>query len=218
MATVFQQNNWLALQNGQWVATNPLATQVAQQLNNQALEAQARQAELADPRSFIAKYGKEAFEQFTTPLQEKLQQVLERNQRLEQQLSSMIPKPHESWIKEHEAKLWTTDPAGARVPTAAGAAYRDAWDLAVNSGVTDPAAAHRIASMAASPYLQNSQPAAPQPQQPWMSQALQRPVSDPSFAAPGTVLNNVVPPQQRGVPLDNQGFPTFAGLQSVRMQ
>ena len=220
MATVFQQNNWLALQNGQWVATNPLATQVAQQLNTQALEAQARQAELADPRSFISKYGKEVFEQALSPLQEQMKQVLERNQRLEMQLSAMTPKPHESWIKEHEAKLWTTDPAGTRVPTQAGAAYRDAWDLAANSGVTDPTAAHQIASMAASAYLQSTQPAAPpQPQQPWLQQALQRPpVSDPSFNAAGTVLNNSVPPQQRGVPLDNQGFPTFAGLQAIGLQ
>ncbi len=220
MATVFQQNNWLALQNGQWVATNPLATQVAQQLNTQALEAQARQAELADPRSFISKYGKEVFEQALSPLQEQMKQVLERNQRLEQQLSAMTPKPHESWIKEHEAKLWTTDPAGQRVPTQAGAAYRDAWDLAANSGVTDPTAAHQIASMAASAYLQSTQPAAPpQPPQPWLQQVLQRPpVSDPSFNAAGTVLNNSVPPQQRGVPLDNQGFPTFEGLQAVGLQ
>lgn len=216
MAMAFQQNGWMALENGQWVAKQPAAGQLAQQLNQQILEAQARQAELADPAAFIAKYGKTAIEQYLTPVQKELEALKQQNMQLQQELSKAVPKPHEAWIKQNEAVLWTTDQNGTRTPSAAGKAYGDAWDMAANYGMS-PEDVHKFAMTAATPYLTTVTQQAPQPQpQPWMQQVLQNPpVPNPAFNAPGTQLNNSVPPQQRDVFLDNDGLPSFARLQAL---
>lgn len=216
MAMAFQQNGWMALENGQWVAKQPAASTLAQQLNQQILEAQARQAELADPAAFIAKYGKTAIEQYLTPVQKELEALKQQNALLQQELSKAVPKPHEAWIKQNEAVLWTTDQNGTRTPSAAGKAYGDAWDMAANYGMS-PEDVHKFAMTAATPYLTAVAQPAPQPQpQPWMQQVLQNPpVPNPAFNAPGTQLNNSVPPQQRDVFLDNDGLPSFARLQAL---
>ena len=216
MAMAFQQNGWMALENGQWVAKQPAAGQLAQQLNQQILEAQARQAELSDPSAFIAKYGKTAIEQYLTPLQKEMEALRQQNLQLQQDIAKSTPKPHEAWIEQNKAVLWTTDQSGTRTPSAAGKAYGDAWDMAANYGMT-PEDVHKFAMTAATPYLTTVTQQAPQPQQPqpWMQQVLQNPpAQNPAFNAPGTFLSNV-PPQQQNVFLDNDGLPSFARLQAL---
>lgn len=215
MAMAFQQNGWMALENGQWVAKQPAAGQLAQQLNQQILEAQARQAELSDPAAFIAKYGKTAIEQYLTPLQKEMEALKQQNLQLQHDIAKSTPKPHEAWIKQNEAVLWTTDQNGTRTPSVAGKAYGDAWDMAANYGMTAEDV-HRFAMTAATPYLTTVTQQAPQPQpQPWMQQVLQNPpAQNPAFNAPGTFLSNV-PPQQQNVFLDNDGLPSFARLQAL---
>ena len=209
MATYFQQQNWLALQNGQWVANNPLATQLAGQLNQQIVEAQARQAELADPVSFFNKYGSQAIKTNLDPLEQKLAALEQQYQTLQQQMFESAPKPWDGFMKQNEAQLWTTDPAGQRTPSAVGKVYHDAFEMARQYGMS-PADIHKFAETATKPYLQQTQQAPAQPQQSWMQQvtAHQAP-TDPSFNRPGTVLNNGVPPGQMGVPRENNGMTSF---------
>lgn len=217
MAMAFQQNGWMALENGQWVAKQPAAGQLAQQLNHQLLEAQARQAELSDPVSFIAKYGKTAIEQYLTPLQKEMEALKQQNLQLQMDIAKSTPKPHEAWVEQNKAVLWTTDQNGTRTPSVAGKAYADAWDMAESYGMRAEDV-HKFAMTAATPYLTTVTQQAPQPQppQPWMQQVLQNPpAQNPAFNAPGTFLNNSVPPQQRDVTLDNDGLPSFARLQAL---
>lgn len=215
MATQFQQSGWLALENGTWVAKHNAAQSMAQQLNQQIVEAQARQAELADPASFIRKYGSAAFEEMMKPLKAELDLIKQRNQMLEQQLEKTIPKPHEAWVKQNEAVLWTTDPSGQRTPSVAGKAYSEAWDMAAkyNMAVED---VHKFAMTAAAPYMQQTQQQPAQPQQSWMQQTLQNPpAANPAFNAPGTVLTQTVPPQQRDAILGPDGFPDFNRMMAL---
>jgi hypothetical protein len=216
MAVPFQQHGWLSLTNGQWVANNPAATSLAQQLNQRAAEAQARQAELADPASFIRKYGKDVFEEAVKPLKSEIEQLREYNQRLQQEIAKAVPKPHETWVKQNESALWTTDPAGQRKPSAAGQAYSDAWDLGAKYNMA-PEDLHQMAMNAAKPYMTQT---APQPQaqppQSWMQQvAANPPAPNPAFNAPGTVLNNNVPPQHRDPILGADGFPSYSRMQAL---
>ena len=166
MATVFQQNGWLSLQNGQWVANNAMATEVASQMNNSILEAQARQAELAN-----------------------------------------------------RDKLFVKDTSGAEVHTPAGKAYSEAWEMARQAGRTNINEIHQYALTVATPYLTQMQaPPTPAPVQSWMQQATATPRHDPSFSAPGTVLNSSVPPSGIGMPVGNDGFPTFQSLMALGIQ
>lgn len=209
MATAFQQHGWLSLQNGQWVATNPLAGQLATQLNNQILEAQARQAELADPVSFFKKYGTQAMQENLTPMQAELAALKEQYQTLQRQVFEATPKPWDGFMKQYESQLWTTDPSGQRAHSAAGKAYHDAFEMAQQYQMS-PGDAHKFAETATKPYLQQQvqQPAAPQ--QSWMQQVAQNQVpTDPSFNRPGTVLNQGVPQGQMGIPRDNDGYTSF---------
>ena len=217
-ATMFQQQGWLAMQNGQWVATNPIAQAAAQQLNTAMLEAQARQAELADPTAFISKYGQTAFDAKLTPLQQELQQLRQETQALQARLAETLPRPDKQFVEANKDKLWTTDPAGKQVPTQAGKLYSQAWDMASKAGIEDFNQIHEYALSVAQPYLQPTpQPAQPQ-HQPWMQQVQNSPVTDPSFTAPGTVFTNSVPPSGIGIPVGNDGFPTFGSLQALGIQ
>lgn len=217
-ATMFQQQGWLAMNNGQWVATNPIAQGAAQQLNTAMLEAQARQAELADPTAFITKYGQSAIDSRLTPLQQELQQLRQENQAIQARLAETLPRPDKQFVEANKDKLWTTDPAGTRVPTQAGKLYSQAWDMASKAGYEDFNQIHEYALSVAQPYLQPTpQPAQPQ-HQPWMQQVQNSPVTDPSFTAPGTVFTNSVPPSGIGIPVGNDGFPTFGSLQALGIQ
>jgi hypothetical protein len=217
-ATMFQQQGWLAMQNGQWVATNPIAQGAAQQLNTAMLEAQARQAELADPTAFISKYGQQAIDSRLTPLQQELQQLRQETQALQARLAETLPRPDKQFVEANEDKLWTTDPAGKQVPTQAGKLYSQAWDMASKAGYEDFNQIHEYALSVVQPYLQPTpQPAQPQ-HQPWMQQVQNSPVTDPSFTAPGTVFTNSVPPSGIGIPVGNDGFPTFGSLQALGIQ
>lgn len=215
-ATMFQQQGWLAMQNGQWVASNPIAQSAAQQLNTAMLEAQARQAELADPSAFIAKYGKSVIEQAMTPLQAKLAEMEAQNQALQARLAETLPRPDKQWVDQNKDKLWTTDPAGKQVPTQVGKLYGQAWDMAHKAGLQDLTQIHEYALQVVQPYITQTQPAAPP--QPWMQQVQNSPVTDPSFTAPGTVFNSSVPPSGIGIPVGNDGFPTFGSLQALGIQ
>lgn len=209
MATYFQQQNWLALQNGQWVALNPLAGQIAGQLNQQIVEAQARQAELADPVGFFKKYGSDALKENLTPLEQKLAALEAQLAQTQQQLAATAPKPWDGFIQQYEAQLWTTDPSGQRVPSAVGKVYHDAFEMASQYGMS-PADIHKFAETATKPYLQQTTQAPAQPQQSWMQQVTTNPAqTDPGFNRPGTVLNNGVPPGQMGIPRENNGFTSF---------
>lgn len=207
MATTFQQNGWLSLQNGQWVAANPLASQLAGQLNQRIVEAQARQAELADPVSFFRKYGKQALQEDLTPLQQELNALKEQYQHLQRQVLEAAPKPWDGFMKEYETQLWTTE-NGARVPSPAGKVYHDAFEMARQYGMS-PADIHKFAETATRPYLQQPQAAPPQ-QTSWMQGVMTNPgQTDPGFNRPGTVLNNSVPPGSAAVPRTNDGFTSF---------
>lgn len=220
MATVFQQNGWLALQNGQWVATNTMATQIAQQMNNSILEAQARQAELSDPSAFIAKYGSDAIKQAVDPLRQQIDRLVQQNQQLQQQFEAAAPRPDREWVASNKGQLYAADAAGKEVPTPAGKAYGDAWEMARRAGIDDIAQIHQYALTVATPYLAPKPvaPAAP-PAQTWMQQTVPTlPGVDPSFNAPGSVLNSSVPPTGIGIPTGNDGFPTFRSLQALGLQ
>lgn len=214
MATVFQQNGWLAHDQGQWVARNPAASQLAQQLNQQVLEVQARQAELADPESFIRKYGKKVFDSELESVKAELKAMRDELQAAQAYAAQHAPKPWDGFIKQYEGQLWTTDHAGQRVHTQAGKAYHDAFEMGKRYQMS-PEDLHNFAVMATQPYLTNQQPTA-QPQQSWMQQvAASPPVADPSFTQPGSLMNQQVPPTQRSVPLNNHGFPTFETLSAL---
>lgn len=208
MATYFQQNGWLSLQNGQWVAVNPLATQLAGQLNQQIVEAQARQAELADPVSFFKKYGGDALKENLTPMQAELAELKAQYAALQTQIAESAPKPWDGFMKQYDAQLWTTDQSGQRQPSDVGRVYRDAFEMARTYGMS-PVDTHKFAETATKPYLQQTQqPVAPQ--QSWMQQvSTNQAQMDPSFNRPGTVLNNGVPPGQMGIPRENNGFTSF---------
>ncbi len=209
IATVFQQNGMLQFQNGQWVSTHPASAETATHLNRQAAEVQARQAELADPKSFIGKYGKDVFKQELTPLEQKLQEMESRYAALEQRLAAAVPKPHMTWVEQNKSVLFKE---GTQEPSDIGKVYAQAWDTAAQSGVTDEAACHQLALMAVTPYM-TQRPATPQPaapQTPWINQALQTQQVDPSFGMPGTVSSR--PSDGIGLPLMNDGFPDYHAM------
>ena len=212
VATTFQQAGLLSYANGQWVATNPMATQVAEQLNAQIIAAQARQAELADPDSFIRRYGTGAIREALTPIDEELQQVKAQYQMLQQQLEAMTPKPYESWIQQHQSQLYSTDPATqARVYTPAGKTYDSMWTTAYEAGVRDVAKLHEIASSAAQPYLQQAAPVtqpAAKPAVPWASTV--QPAGDSGFNAPGSQMGRAAGSTGISVPVGNDGMPSFS--------
>lgn len=220
MATVFQQNGWLALQNGQWVATNPMATQLATQMNASIMEAQARQAELAEnPSAFISKHGADVFKQALSPLQQEIETLRQQNQQLQQQFEASTPRLDKTWVETNKAQLYTTDAAGKEVPTQAGKAYGEAWEMARAAGKPIDQI-HSFALSVATPYLAAAATPAPAPAPPqtWVQQVLSNPGTDPSFTAPGTVLNKSVPPNGIGYPVDNDGYPSFSKLQGLGIQ
>lgn len=221
MAAVFQQNGMLSVQNGQWVAVNPMATGVAEQMNRSVMEAQARQAELANPSAFIQKYGADVISQQLSPLKQQLEEMTRQNQLLQQQFQNSVPRPDKDWIGQNRDKLYTKDASGREVETPIGAIYRTAWNAATEQGHTSYTDIHQYALGVVAPLI-GPQPQAQPPRQSWMA-GVQNPQSnmyaaDPSFTAPGTIFNNGVSPQHQGRPLGNDGFPTFAALQAQGIQ
>ena len=64
---VFQSQGWLTMQNGQWVAANPIANDAASFLNRRIAQSQVLQAELsANPNGFFQKYRADAIKQQLT--------------------------------------------------------------------------------------------------------------------------------------------------------
>lgn len=217
MATVFQQQGWLSLQSGQWVASNPMATELAQQLNRSVMEAQARQAELADPAAFIGKYGADVFKQQLDPLQQRVDQLTRQNQELLEQFQASAPRVDKNWVSENKAKLYTTDASGKEVPTPACKAYGEAWEMARRAGLSLDQI-HTYALSVATPHLTPETPSVAPPVEPWAQQAFANPRTDPSFNAPGTVLSNSAPVSGPSLPLGNDGYPTFSSLQGMGIQ
>lgn len=212
LATVFQQQGLLSFQNGQWIATNPVAQEAAVQLNRKALEAQAIQAELSDPRNFILKHGADALkEKLLTPVEQRLAEMAAQIERQQQLLDQAIPKPHEAWFNENRKALETVDATGQPVKTAAGVAFENAWNTAVQAGVNDPVALHKIAQAAALPVIQQvAPPQQPQaPAVPWFQQAQNTPATDTGFGLPGSQVGNPHQPTGIGVPVTNDGFPDY---------
>ena len=215
LATVFQQQGLLSFQNGQWVAANPIAQEAAAQLNRKALEAQAIQAELSDPRNFILKHGADALkEKLLPPLEQRIADLQAQLERQQQVLDQAIPKPHEAWFNENRKALETVDANGQPTKTAAGVAFENAWNTAVQAGVNDPVALHRIAQAAALPVIQQVAP--PQQQQapavPWFQQAQNTPATDTGFGLPGSQVGNPHQPTGIGVPQMNDGFPDYHAM------
>lgn len=219
MATVFQQNGWLALKEGQWVAVNPMASQVAQQMNNAIMESQARQLEMTgDPEAYISKYGEGVFKKHLDPLNDQITQLKEQNQRLQSQIEANTPRADKTWVEQNRDKLFVKDATGAETHTPAGKAYAEAWEMARLAGQPLDKI-HTYALTVATPLINASTPpTAPAPVQSWAQQAAQRQPTDPSFNAPGTVLNNSVPPNGIGIPTGNDGYPTFGSLQALGLQ
>ena len=207
IAGVFQQNGMLANEGGQWVAKNPLANGVAEQLNKAAMEAQIRQLEMANPEAFVAKYGTNLVQ----PLQSKIDEIVKQNQLLQQRLESTLPRPDRDWVNQNRQVLYTKDAAGNETPTQIGQLYTHAWDTAYSQGTRDYGKIHEYAMGLISPLLQPQQQ--PQPQASWMSGVGTKP-PDPGFNAPGTVFTNNAPPGQGGVPVGNDGFPRYNILQA----
>ena len=212
IATTFQQHGLLSYANGQWVATNPMAASVAEQLNAQIIAAQARQAELADPDSFIRRYGTGVIQEALTPLGQELQQMKAQYQALQQTIEALMPKPYEGWVRQHESQLFSIDPATqTRVHTPAGKAYDSAWTTAYEAGVRDVEKLHTIASSTAQPYLQQAAPAtqpAAKPAVPWASTV--QPSGDTGFNAPGSQMGRAAGSTGISVPVGNDGMPSFS--------
>lgn len=220
IATVFQQNGLLTFNNGQWVATNPMAAAVAEQMNRSALEAQARQAELANPSAFITKYGSEVINKAVDPLNQRLEELARQNQRLQQQFENSMPRPDRDWVTQNRSMLYAKDTTGREAETPIGAIYRNAWSAAEQQYGGNFAAIHQYALDVIKPLLPTQQQ--PQQKQPWLA-GVQNPQSnmyaaDPSFTAPGTIFNNGVSPQHQGRPLGNDGMPSFAAIQHQMSQ
>lgn len=217
LALPFQQSGMLAMENGQWVARHAAATSLAQQLNQRAAEAQARQAELAtDTAGFIRKYGQKAFEEALAPINQKLSQFEAYTKQLEAELAKAVPKPHEQWVKQNEAQLWTADQFGRRVPSPAGTAYSNAWDQMAKYGVPAEEIHQYAMTMAAPLMAQQQPPQQPAPQQSWMQTVVTNPPAiNPGFTAPGSTFQSQTPPQARDAIYGNDGFPSFSKMQAL---
>lgn len=209
IAGMFQQSGMLVQENNQWVAKNPLANAVAEQLNKAAVDAQLRQMELANPQAFIAKYGTDAISQAVGPLQQQMAEIAKQNELLQQRLEAATPRPDKDWVNQNRSLLYTKDPHSQReVPTTIGNLYTTAWETANRQGLTDYAKIHEYAMSVVTPLISSQQRPPVQPQASWMSGVGQQP-PDPSFNSPGTVFSNNVPPGQTGIPVGSDGFPRF---------
>lgn len=212
-AQMFQQQGLLTFSNGVWVATNPLAGAVAEQLNRRVAQAQAAQAELADPEGFVRKYGTNAFKQFVEPLQQQQQQLQRQLAAVQQMIAAQSPKPYDDFLEQNASILFTRDATGREVPTAVGQEYGRAWDELAATGVRDEAALHKYASAMIAQYLnpapQSAAPAVP-PQQPWSANI--PPATDPAFSRPGSMVQVAQAPGAGSIPRNNQGLPDLTAL------
>lgn len=208
VAGMFQQSGMLAQENGQWVAKNPLAAAVAEQMNKSAMEAQLRQMELANPQAFIAKYGSDAISQAVGPLQQQMAEMAKQNEMIQKRLEESVPRPDRDWVNQNRSLLYSKDQSGREVPTTVGNLYQTAWETANRQGITDYAKIHEYAMTVVSPLVTSQQRPPVQPQASWMAGVGQQ-APDPSFNSPGTVFTNNVPHGQGGIPVANDGFPRF---------
>lgn len=212
-ALSFQQAGMLAFRDGAYVASNPLATQVASALNDNLARQRAIQAELADPERFIRNYGQGFVAEVTAPLQQEIATLREQLAAVARQA---VPDPATTFVQTNRPAL--VGPDGAL--TAAGQAYHAAWEAATAAGVRDRTAAHTIAHLAAKPLL-NTQtpPPAQQPpaaaQKPWL-QTVTTQSANPAFSAPGSIVNNG--PPAGSVPVNNAGFPDFTLMAAASQQ
>lgn len=210
-AMALQQQGLLTFTNGQWVATSPVAGDIAAKMNQAALDIQAKTAELADPGAFIQKYGTDVIQAAVKPLQEQLEAVRRQNQELEQRLRASIPKPYEGWLRDNQKHLKTADGQ----LTEAGQAYSMAWDAAVANGVTSEQVLHQKAVEWASRFLPKT-PNSAQPSQAappsFLSTVGQAP-ANPGFNAPGSTFAKQGNPSGVNVPVTNKGLPDFNEMQ-----
>lgn len=217
VAGMFQQSGMLAQENGQWVAKNPMAAAVAEQMNKSAVEAQLRQMELANPQAFIAKYGSDAISQAVGPLQQQMEAIAKQNEMLQKRLDDSVPRPDRDWVNQNRSLLYSKDQTGREVPTTVGNIYTTAWETANRQGITDYAKIHEYAMSVASPLINTQQRPPVQPQASWMAGVGQQ-APDPSFNSPGTVFTNNVPAGQSGTPVASDGFPRFDILRAYAQQ
>lgn len=211
VANAFQQQGLLKFESGQWVSSHPMAAQVATELNQAVLAAQARQAELADPTAFIAKYGESAIKSHMTPLEQQFQALKSQYETLQSQMQALTPSPYKSWIDSNKEKLYALDAVGTKQLTPAGKAYHDAWE-ALKDRVDDESVLHDMARRAAEPLLQVT-PA--QPQQTFLEKVASTPVQ-PGFTLPGTTQPATGQPVP-GISTDNKGFPDFQKLMTQHL-
>jgi hypothetical protein len=205
----FQQAGMISFQNGQWVATNPLANDLVGQLNQQVMQQHQRLQELSDPKSFISQYGKDVIKQEMDPLLQEIQTLKQQNAEMQRQFQSSRPKPYEGFLTTHAAALRNPDNS----LTAVGQLYDSTWKTASAGGVTDEAILHKLAEAAVNPYLRAPAPQAAQPPQTFMQFAAQSQPSDPGFNSPGTVLTNAGQ-TPIGLPLTNRGMPDMRAMMS----
>lgn len=217
VAGMFQQSGMLAQENGQWVAKNPLAAAVAEQMNKSVVEAQIRQMEMANPQAWIAKYGSDVISQAVGPLQQQMAEMAKQNEMLQKRLEDSVPRPDRDWVNQNRNLLYSKDQSGQEVPTTVGNIYTTAWETAYRQGKRDYAQIHEYAMSVAAPLINTQQRPPAQPQASWMSQVGQH-QPDPSFNSPGTVFTNNVPNGQLGMPLANDGFPRFDLLRAYAQQ
>lgn len=203
-AVTFQQAGMLNFQNGVYVATSPLAADVARALNDNLARQRAVQAELVDPTAFVRTYGQDVIREATEPLHNEIQALREQLAAVARQA---IPDPATTFVRDNRQALVAPDGSY----TAAGAAYQAAWDAAVRGGVQDRTAAHTIASLAARPLMSSTPQAAPAPNNappntPWLG-TITTQAANPAFASPGSIVASG--PQPGSVPVNNGGFPDF---------
>lgn len=210
-----QQANLLKFENGSWVAASPVAAQIATTLNQRILEAQARTVELADPTSFIDRYGKDVIAKHLTPLQQQLEAMKKQNELLQQQVMNALPKPYEGFMSQYKPQLQTTGPNGQVSLTPAGQVYASVWDQAVSAGIRDESQLHSLAEAATLPLLQRQQAAPPvqqaAPQQPWIATVNNSVPANPAFAAPGSVMGNHNPAAS-DIPINQFGLPDMQAM------
>lgn len=211
-AQMFQQQGLLTFSNGTWIATNPLANGVAEQLNRRVAQAQAAQAELADPEGFVRKYGMNAFKQFVEPLQQQQQQLQRQLAAMQQLIASQAPQPYDEFLEQHAGILFTRDDTGREVATPVGQQYGRAWDELAASGVRDVAALHKYAAAMIAHHLRPVAPAAApaSPPQPWSANI--PPATDPAFSRPGSMVQVAQAPGAGSIPRNNQGLPDLTAL------
>jgi hypothetical protein len=191
------------MQGGVYVAKAPEFAAVADTLNKQIQERDARLAELADPATWFKKYGEPAIDPRLKTLEEQIGELKAR-------LEAATPKPQDVWVSQNRDKLYAQQ-NGQQVLTPAGHAYNQTWNRLASEGKLSEADIHDRASLAANAVMQFYQPPASpvQPAQPPQTfmQAAAGYQPQPGFNLPGTPLSNGNPQPQ--VFANSRGFPDW---------